>query len=35
MVKDHRTNEEIGNVDSVLDGNLKILIDNLLSKIKK
>ena len=35
MVKDHRTNEEIGNVDSVLDGNLKILIDNLLSKIKE
>ena len=35
MVKDHRTNEEIGNVDSVLDGNLKILIDNLLSKIRE
>ena len=34
MVKDHRTNDEIGNVDSFLDGDLNNLIESLLSKIK-
>jgi|TARA_B100000131_G_scaffold81846_1_gene78758 peptide chain release factor 2 len=34
MVKDHRTNDEIGNVDAFLDGELGDLIENLLSKIK-
>jgi peptide chain release factor 2 len=30
MVKDHRTNLEIGNVDSVLDGDLDKLIETYL-----
>jgi peptide chain release factor 2 len=30
LVKDHRTGMEIGNVDSVLDGNIDILIKELL-----
>ncbi len=30
LVKDHRTNTEVGDVDSVLDGNLEILIRNYL-----
>ena len=34
MIKDHRTNDEIGNVDSFLDGDLNNLIESLLSKIK-
>ena len=34
MIKDHRTNDEIGNVDAFLDGDIGHLIENLLSKIK-
>ena len=30
MVKDHRTNEETGNVDSVMDGNLDPFINAYL-----
>jgi len=30
MVKDHRTNIEIGNADSVLDGNIDIFIEAYL-----
>ena len=30
MVKDHRTNLEIGNIDSVLDGGLDPLIESFL-----
>jgi peptide chain release factor 2 len=30
LVKDHRTNTEVGDVDSVLDGNLESLIRNYL-----
>lgn len=33
MVKDHRTNEETGNVSSVLDGNIDQFINAYLSKI--
>ena len=32
MVKDHRTNEEIGNVHSVMDGNLEPFINKFLLK---
>lgn len=36
MVKDHRTNTEVGNVNSVMDGNLDLFIDAYLrSKISK
>ena len=37
MVKDHRTNAEIGNVDSVMDGNIDLFINEYLkmNKIKK
>lgn len=36
MVKDHRTNEEVGNVNSVMDGNIGNFIDAYLrSKISK
>jgi len=30
MVKDHRTNTEIGNVDSVMDGNIDPFIEAFL-----
>ena len=30
MVKDHRTNAETGNVDSVMDGNLDLFINAYL-----
>lgn len=30
MVKDHRINMDVGNVDSVLDGNLDPFIENVL-----
>jgi peptide chain release factor 2 len=30
MVKDHRNNQEIGNIQSVLDGNLDPLIEGVL-----
>ena len=33
MVKDHRTNEETGNVDAVLDGNIDIFINAYLKWI--
>ena len=33
MVKDHRTNEESGNVDAVLDGNLDPFINAYLKWI--
>lgn len=33
MVKDHRTNYEVGNVDSVMDGDLDGLINSYLSSI--
>ncbi len=32
MVKDHRTSHEVGNVDSVMDGNLDGFIDAYLKK---
>ncbi len=32
LVKDHRTNKEIGNVDAVLDGDIDILIQEFLKK---
>lgn len=34
MVKDHRTNTEIGNVDSVMDGNIDLFINAYLKWIK-
>jgi len=34
MIKDHRTNDEIGNVDAFLDGDIGNLVENLLSKLK-
>lgn len=34
MVKDHRTNEEVGNIQSVLDGNIDPLINAYLKWIK-
>lgn len=34
LVKDHRTNAEFGNVDSVLDGNLDLFINEYLKMIK-
>ena len=33
LVKDHRTNEETGNVDAVLDGGIDIFINAYLKKI--
>lgn len=33
LVKDHRTNEEIGNIQSVMDGNIDIFINSYLSWI--
>jgi len=33
MVKDHRTNEETGNVDAVLDGGIDIFINAYLKWI--
>ena len=33
MVKDHRTNVEVGNVDSVLDGNIDPFINGYLKWI--
>lgn len=35
LVKDHRTNLEVGNVDSVLGGNIDIFIKELLKKRKE
>ncbi len=35
MVKDHRTNVEVGNVDSVMDGNLNPFIEAFLKKFSK
>jgi peptide chain release factor 2 len=35
MVKDHRTNHEIGNVDSVMDGDLDGFIEAYLKKQKQ
>ncbi|BCB97470.1 peptide chain release factor 2 [Dissulfurispira thermophila] len=34
LVKDHRTNIEIGNVDAVLDGDIDVFINGYLKKIK-
>ncbi len=34
LVKDHRTNLEVGNIDSVLGGNIDIFIKELLKKRK-
>ena len=34
MVKDHRTNEEVGNIQSVLDGNINPFINAYLKWIK-
>ena len=33
MVKDHRTNAETGNVDSVMDGNIDLFINSYLKLI--
>jgi peptide chain release factor 2 len=35
MVKDHRTNEEVGNVQAVMDGSIDIFINTFLSKSAK
>lgn len=32
MVKDHRTNVEMGNIDAVMDGEIEIFIDSYLAK---
>jgi peptide chain release factor 2 len=32
MVKDHRTNYEVGNVDSVMDGNIDSFIEAFLKQ---
>jgi peptide chain release factor 2 len=32
LVKDHRTNKEIGNVDAVLDGDIDVLVQEFLKK---
>ena len=34
MVKDHRTDEQVGNVQEVLDGNLKRFIFSYLKRLK-
>ena len=34
MVKDHRTNAEMGNVDSVMDGNIDLFINEYLKMNK-
>jgi peptide chain release factor 2 len=33
MVKDHRTNEEVGNVNAVMDGQIDVFINSFLSKL--
>ena len=33
MVKDHRTNAETGNVDSVMDGNIDLFINAYLKRV--
>ena len=35
MVKDHRTNYEVGNVEAVMDGNLNGFIESYLKMISK
>ena len=35
LVKDHRTNAEIGNVQSVMDGNIDLFINEYLKMSKK
>ncbi|OPJ56043.1 peptide chain release factor 2 [Alkalithermobacter paradoxus] len=35
LVKDHRTNAEIGNIQSVMDGNIDLFINEYLKHIKK
>ena len=35
LVKDHRTNVEVGNVDSVMDGNIDPFINGYLSWLAK
>ena len=35
LVKDHRTNYEIGNVESVMDGNIDEFIESYLKYMKK
>ncbi len=35
MVKDHRTNVETGNVQSVMDGNIDLFINEYLVQKKK
>jgi len=34
MVKDHRTNEEVGNVDAVMDGSIDVFINSYLKWIR-
>ena len=35
MVKDHRTNYEVGNVEAVMDGNINGFIESYLKMISK
>lgn len=35
MVKDHRTNYEVGNVEAVMDGNIDEFMERFLKDIKK
>ncbi len=35
MVKDHRTNFEVGNTESVMNGDLNGFIENYLKKIEE
>ena len=35
MVKDHRTNIEVGNVESVMDGDIDVFIEGYLRQSKK